>query len=77
MRKLPMLPSGLAMSSMTLRFLRSSGTRSAIGVSHQSTSPFWSAAEAVAGSGITIHSLRSSSIRFPPASQEFGSWRGT
>ena len=65
------------MSTITLRFLRSNGTRSAIGYSHQSTSPFCSAAEAVAGSGITIHSMRSTNIRLPPASHEAGSWRGT
>ena len=39
------------MSTITLRFFRSNGTRSGIGISHQSTSPFCSAAAAVAGSG--------------------------
>src|ERR1700756_4398652 len=51
MRKLPILPSGSAMSTATLRFLRNSGTRSEIGFSHQSISPFCSAAAAVAGAG--------------------------
>ena len=77
MRKLPTLPSGSAMSTTTLRFLRSSGTRSEIGFSHQSISPFCSAADAVPGSGITTHSMRSISMRLPPASQEAGSCRGT
>jgi hypothetical protein len=35
------------MSTTKLRFIRDNGTRSVIGVSHQSTSPFCSAAEAV------------------------------
>src|SRR5262249_44561015 len=70
MRKLPILPSGSAMSTATLRFLRNSGTRSEIGFSHQSISPLCSAAAAVAGSGITTHSTRSASIRLPPASHE-------
>ena len=77
MRKVPMLPSGSAMSTATLRLRRSTGTRSEIGFSHQSTSPFCSAAEAVAGSGMTIHSTRSTRIFLPPASQDAGSSRGT
>jgi hypothetical protein len=72
-----MLPSGSAISTATLRLRRSTGIRSVIGFSHQSTSPFCSAAEAVAGSGITTHSTRSTIIRLPPASQLAGSSRGT
>ena len=77
MRKVPMLPSGSAMSTATLRFFRSTGTRSEIGFSHQSTSPFCSAAEAVPGSGMMIHSMRSTIIFLPPASHDAGSSRGT
>ena len=44
-----MLPSGSAMSTLMLRLRLSTGTRSVSGVSHQSISPFCSAAEAVAG----------------------------
>ena len=36
---------------------------------HQSTSPFCSAAAAVAASGIICHSTRSNVMRLPPASQ--------
>src|ERR1700738_2179593 len=77
MRKLPIFPSGSAISTTTLRLLLSTGTRSAIGVSHQSTSPFCSAADAVAGSAMTTHSMRSTKICLPPESHELGSCRGT
>ena len=77
MRKAPMLPRGSAMSTATLRFLRNSGTKSEIGFSHQSISPLCSAEAAVAGSGMITHSIRSTSIRLPPASQDADSWRGT
>ena len=68
-RKEPMLPSGSAMSTLMLRLRLSTGTRSGIGVSHQSISPFCSAADAVAGSGMMTHSMRSTFMTLPPASQ--------
>ena len=77
MRNVPILPSGSAISTEMLRFFFNSGTRSEIGFSHQSTSPFCSAAEAVAGSGMTTHSMRSTSMFLPPASQDAFSCRGT
>ena len=77
MRKEPMLPSGSAMSTWMFLFFLSTGTRSGIGVSHQSISPFCSAAAAVAGSGMITHSMRSTLIFLPPASQECGSLRGS
>ena len=64
------------MSSAIPAFRRSSGTRSGIGVSHQSTSPLCNAAAAVAASGMTRHSTRSNATRLPPASQSPGSSRG-
>ena len=76
-RKAPMLPSGSAMSTLMLRFLLSTGTRSGIGVSHQSISPFCSAAEAVAGSGMITHSMRSTCMTLPPDHHSPGSFRGT
>ena len=72
-----MLPSGSWMSTVMLRFLRNSGTRSGIAISHQSTSPVCRAAAAVDGSGITIHSMRSATMRLPPAIHEASSGRGT
>ena len=77
MRNEPMLPSGSAISTWMFLFFLSTGTRSGIGVSHQSISPFCSAAAAVAGSGMITHSMRSTFIFLPPASQECGSLRGT
>src|SRR4030088_2763860 len=58
-RNTPMLPSGSAISTLMLRFFLSIGTRSAIGFSHQSTSPFCSAAAPAAGSRVTPHLLAS------------------
>ena len=58
--------------------LRSSGSRSGAGISSQSTSPARNAAAAVAGSGITIHSTRSTFTRFGPLVKPAGpSSRGT
>ena len=54
----------------------SSGTRSGIGFSHQSTSPLVSAPAAVAGSVMMFHSIRSKYIRLPPEDQSDGSSRG-
>ena len=73
-----MVPSGPLASVRTLALRSSIGSRSLGGFSHQSTSPFSSAAAAVAGSGMTIHSTRSKLTIFGPASQSgvpFG--RGT
>ncbi len=72
-----MLPSGSAISTATFGFFFSSGTRSDDGVSHQSTSPFCSAAAAVATSGTICHSIRSKLMRLPPDSQFAFSARGT
>ena len=47
-----------------------------MGFSHQSTSPFCSAAEAVAGSGMMCHSTRSTPMRLAPESQVPASGRG-
>ncbi len=75
-RMSPMLPSGSAISTL-MRLLRfSRGTRSGIGFSHQSTSPFCSAAAAVAASGMMTHSMRSKLTRLPPDSQSAFSSRG-
>ena len=64
-----MSPSGFICSSTMLRSRRSSGNRSGNGVSHQSTSPDCSAAEAVAASGMMCHSIRSKLARLPPETQ--------
>ena len=77
MRKEPMLPKGSAMSTLTLRLRFKSGTRSGTGFSHQSISPFCSAAALVASSGRISHSMRSNITRLPPDSHSATSGRGT
>ena len=77
MRNEPILPRGSPISTLMFLFFFRTGTRSAIGFSHQSISPFCNAAAAVAGSGMIIHSTRSTIICLPPASQEAFSCRGT
>ena len=68
--------SASSFSTASARLRRSSVCSSGVGSSYQSISPACSAAAAVAGSGITIHSTRSTITRLPPASQEAGSLRG-
>ena len=68
----PMLPSVSATSTAIARFRLSVGTMSGSGTSSQSTSPFCSAAEAVAWSAMITHSIRFEAMRLPPASQEGG-----
>ncbi len=66
-RQKPTEPLGSRMSTFTPRARRSCGTRSIAGSSHQSTSPWRSAAEAVPGSGMVSHSTRSKCTALPPA----------
>ena len=75
---MPILPSGSAMSTLMLRFLLAAPARGRRSASPTSR-PRRSAARptAVAGSGMITHSMRSTSIRLPPASQRAGSLRGT
>ena len=77
-RQIATSPVGSGISTTMLRSLRSTGCRSAVGCSHQSISPLVRALEAVAASGITVHSIRSKCASFGPTVQ-FGvpSLRGT
>ena len=68
-RAKPSCPVGSGMSMTMSRARRSGGSRSFGGFSHQSTSPDCSAAEAVALSGVTRHSTRSTRARFGPEVQ--------
>ena len=65
----PKMPRREARFSTTSRERAKVGRMSFDGFSHQSTSPFRSAAAAVAGSGITTHSTRSKPTTFGPAAQ--------
>ena len=69
-------PAGFSTSSAMLRLRASVGTRSERGCSTQSTSPLWSAAAAVAGSGRMCHSTRGKCATLPPEAQSGGSCRG-
>ncbi len=62
-----MLPARSMISVVIARLRRSTGSRSAVGASHQSISPACSAAAAVAASGIVCHSIRSMAGTFGPA----------
>src|SRR6516165_8130513 len=66
-RRQPISPvrSLTVMTSLLLRF--SCGTRSIVGFSHQSTSPWSSATDAVPGSGTKFHTTRSTWTIFGPA----------
>ena len=52
-------PSGSGSITLTLRFRSKTGIRSGVQISHQSISPAWIAAPAVAKSGMMCHSTRS------------------
>ncbi len=62
-----MKPAGSTMRTTSLRSRLSGGSRSASGISHQSTSPVCSAAAIVPPSGMIFHSTRSKCATFGPA----------
>ena len=69
MRMMAIWPVGSWIAVFTPRDLRSSGSKSSDGYSHQSCSPDCSAAAAVAASGIVVHSTRSKCTILGPAVQ--------
>ena len=75
-RRKPIQPTGSVTPSAMPGLDRSAGSRSATGRSIQSTSLFCNAAMAVAESGMTRHSMRSTRATLPPEVQSGGSGLG-
>jgi hypothetical protein len=74
---MPIEPSGSMFFTMTLLFRASTGMRSGGSCSHQSASPAFNAAAAVAESGMYSHSTRSTLTTLPPEAHDGASLRGT
>ena len=74
----PRVPLRSLISTRILPDLRSNGSRSGVGSSHQSISPARMALAEVPSSGLVSHSTRSKCTTLPPAVQPvLGSDRGT